>query len=84
MSEPTLPLPNDEVGPGIVIASIWQNDDADDGPIFGLLLVLHPSSPYYGIYEITQAGDRWDYQHLATHVNIVPAVAGYIEAGGGY
>jgi hypothetical protein len=79
-----LPLPNDLTPHGIVIASCWQNDCEEDGPIFALLLVLHPVPSYYGVYVITAKEDRWEYNLLETHANINPATAGYADAGGDF
>lgn len=86
---PVLPLPNETVttSAGVdekVVASIWQNDDAEFGPIFALLLTLAPKAPYYRVREITWSGERWDCNNVQEFPNIVPATAAYVENGGDY
>lgn len=53
LTEPVLPLPNEQFDSEIVVASIWQNDDAEFGPIFALLLTLAKEPPFFTVREIT-------------------------------
>lgn len=79
---PVLPLPNEKFGDELVIASIWQNDDAKFGPIFALLMTLASESPYYRVREITWGDGEWICNNVETHHNIVPAVETYVQNGG--
>lgn len=80
--EAILPLPNQQFENEIVIASIWQNDDAEFGPIFGLLLTLAKEPPFFTMREITWQNEKWVTNHQEQFHNIVPAVDAYIQNGG--
>jgi hypothetical protein len=84
MTHARLPLPNNKWEDEIVVASVWQNDDPEYGPIFALLLTLTPEPPYYRMREITWDGVEWICNNVETHPNIVPAVEAYVQNGGDY
>lgn len=70
---PILPLPGDPLGPDLVIASCWQNDDSDDEAInTATVVVLHPEPPYYGVVQLTATteGD-WQRESETVHLNLV-------------
>lgn len=87
MDTPKLPLPNETIDGGIVIASVWGNDMPDEGgiPVWAQLLLLMPESPYYRRIEITwENGDHWNVTLRQSHENIVPATKDYENSGGDY
>lgn len=84
MTNAILPLPNQKFDGEIVIASIWQNDDPEFGPIFALLLTLAKEPPYFTMREITWQNEEWVTNHQEQHRNIVPAVDAYVQHGGDY
>lgn len=86
---PALPLPTEEFDGGIVVASVWRNDDpSDDYAISALLLVLDdtPGVPgYYRVLEIAPGpSGYWVVTWTQRFENIVPAVRAYQENGGDY
>lgn len=66
------PMPGEQIGDAIVIASVISRVDPDGWT----LLMLNPSSPYYmvGTGEWVDEIFVWDETH--NHMNIVPAVNG--------
>lgn len=79
---PVLPLPNDRVPGGVVLASVWMSDDGPEP--FAIVMVLHPVAPFYGVYEITWKAGTWEWLLLGEHPNIVPATEAYAQNSGGY
>jgi hypothetical protein len=87
MSDVKLPLPNQQIAGLTVVASVWMNDDAEHGPIYGLLLLLRGTPPFFEIAEIVwtaQHGWRVNEGTRRLHYNIVPAVDDYKDSGGDY
>lgn len=84
-NEPPLPMPNDEFDDGIVVASVWQDDDAGTAFIpCGLILLLRKEAPYFSVCDIEWRDGAWLIVNEEPHVNIVPAVRAYEDAGGDY
>lgn len=68
-----------------VIASQWGNDDPNDGPVWFVALLLHPSSPYYEVAEFTWNATAGVWEQTADHgfaLNINDAVRLYADNGG--
>jgi hypothetical protein len=88
-----LPMPNDKwlthatpdggTTESIVVASVWGNDTEDDGPVFGVLMILLPISPFYAIVQCEWNGDGWWENAVVGSVfNINEATALYADNGG--
>ncbi len=86
MHKPQLPMPNEVFGAegATVIASCWQNDDHEYGPLTATLLLLTQNAPYYLIYDVTNFGDGWFVNCSWDRDNIIPAAELYSELIGGY
>lgn len=86
MDKPQLPMPNEVFdGEGAtVIASCWQNDDPEYGPLTATLLLLAQNPPYYLIHQISEFGlDGWIVTWTWDGDNIIPAAELYSELIGG-
>lgn len=82
-----LPLPNDKFDDGIVIASVWGNDDpSESSPVWAQLLLLMPEPGwYYRRVEIEwKDTEGWQVRLRQAHENIVPATKDYEDNGGDY
>lgn len=78
------PLPGERVNGRTVLASVWQNDLPDDGPmsaiIVALLPRLTPDSDFD--YEVAEVGEDDGYVILGEHHNLVDAINGTTEEVG--
>jgi hypothetical protein len=74
--ERNFPMPNDKLGGGTVIASVYYTDD------IALVLILNPEPFFYTVtlYNLHDGSFDW----IAKHENIVPAVLNYADSGGDY
>ena len=94
---PFLPMPNDLLGPDLVVASCWLVDsyghDADsygqDGYYRADLLLLRNNTDdagYYSVVHIACREDEDDWQREAEDIypNIIPAAEAYSAQIGGY
>ncbi len=80
-----LPMPGDKTIEGkTVIASCWQNDDPDYGPVFYALLTLAEAADYYTVEEWEFANGKARKVYGCGYPNIIPAAEGYSELIGGY
>lgn len=75
-----IPLPNDEFDDGTVVASVWQDDDAGTA----LILLLRQEVPFFSVCDIEWRDGSWLIVNEDQHMNIVPAVDAYKDAGGDY
>lgn len=77
-----LPMPGDIVEDCTVIASRWGNDSADDGAVFGEVILLANTSPFYRLAQIVQ-GDLARTWHVhvieSKHMHITEAANAYGE-----
>lgn len=80
MNPVILPLPNDEFDDGIVVASVWQNDDIGTA----LIMLLRKEPPYYAVCDIEWRDGAWLIVNEEPHVNINPATEAYADHGGDY
>lgn len=76
-----IPMPNDEFDDGIVVASVWQSDDA---PLTALILLLRREAPFFAVCDLEYIDAAWKIINEEPHVNIVPAVDSYQDHGGDY
>lgn len=67
------PMPGDMDWDCTVIASGWYTDD------MVVVLVLYPNAPFYGVKEITAAGEDVIISTVETFANIVPAARYFDE-----
>jgi hypothetical protein len=78
-----LPHPWDTYDGGIVVASVWLNDDEPDGST-AVLLILEPTPEHYRVQDIQWQYGGWKNVTHERFVNIVPAVEFYKDNGGDY
>ncbi len=88
---PQMPMPTDRLGNWTVVAStIYREadsgieDEESDKDIY-LVLVLAHEPPFFEVAHIARVYDStWKVLWSERHMNIVPAVEAYQEAGGDY
>lgn len=90
MTLPELPMPGEEFDGGVVIASVWRQDDDNDPdgyPVSALLLLLDENPDFYRVQHIYAEypnTTRWELAESKQYPNIVPAVRAYEDEGGDY
>lgn len=77
-----LPMPGERFHRGIVVASVWQNDEIERAT--AMVLLVRDAPPYYAVDEIEWASGDWGTVDVRLHPNIVPAVEDYQQNGGDY
>lgn len=87
-AELPFPLPNQPLCDCIIVASCPYRDceegdiePGDEWPLtVYLVLLLAKESPYFRVAHVS---DKWEILHQVSHLNIVEAVATYVDWGGG-
>lgn len=84
------PMPNNKIEDGIVVASVYYNEDE----CLATILVLRPEPPYFRVGIWDWGKGEWHADSAEDHYNIVPAINGethkqtikygYTDLGGDY